>query len=873
MAVPGGTRICNEEEPDRLEVQELLHIDPRRLARRSRTTAGIASMDTPLNLLHIEDSPSDFLLVEQNLQENGLDVRCRQVDTISDLRAQLGRANWDAVLSDYSVPGMDFKENLKLVRSVLPDVPVILVSGTIGEERAVELLKLNVTDFVLKDNLTRLVPAIERALHDTEELHAKHAAEQSLHEKDELLREMSALAHIGGWEFNPATGKCFWTEEVARIHEVDPSADISIALGLSFFEPEGRRKMESALGEAIASGKRYDLELEIVTAKGNRKWVRTVGVPISDGERVIKLRGAIQDITERKRGEIMLFEQKERAEVTLHSIGDAVITTEAQGNIDYLNPMAEQLTGWSMPEALGKPLMKVLNIVDEKTELPLPNPILPVLATGKINHLPADCLLIRRDLKRAVIEDSAAPIRGRDGRLIGAVLVFRDVTATREITAQIAYRTTHDVLTGLPNRILAWDRLEQAIGAAQREGSCVGILFLGVDRFKNVNDSLGYAIGDYLLEQVGLRLQSVTRAIDTVSRQGGDEFMVIMPNAGNYAQFGDLAKKILAIVSTPYFVKQQELSVTFSIGISVYPHDGSDVGTLIRNADAAMCHAKEAGRNNYQFYATEMNNKAAERLSLEGYLRHAVARQEFVVYYQPKVDIANRKLIGAEALIRWNHPFAGLLNPSNFIGIAEDSGLIVPIGQWVLEEVCRQNQAWLQDGLACVPISVNLSAIQFRNKSLVESLKILLDESGLPPELLELELTESFIMQGSETVIGILQKLKGLGLNLSIDDFGTGYSSLSYLKRFPIDTLKIDQSFVRDIAHDDNDAAIIKAIISMAHSLKIRVIAEGVETQEQLAFLEAHQCDEIQGYYFSQPVPAMKFEEMLKVGGWGAAAH
>jgi EAL domain-containing protein (putative c-di-GMP-specific phosphodiesterase class I) len=315
----------------------------------------------------------------------------------------------------------------------------------------------------------------------------------------------------------------------------------------------------------------------------------------------------------------------------------------------------------------------------------------------------------------------------------------------------------------------------------------------------------------------------------------------------------------------PYFVNQQELNVTFSIGISVYPHDGSDANTLIKNADAAMYHAKEAGRDNYQFYAPEMNNKAAERLAFEGQLRHAMERQEFVVYYQPKVNVANRKLIGAEALIRWNHPHLGLLYPSNFIGIAEESGLIVPIGQWVLEQVCRQNQAWLKSGLDCVPISVNLSAIQFRNKSLVDSLRILLEETGLPPALLELELTESCIIQGSEIVIETLQSLKELGLNLSIDDFGTGYSSLSYLKRFPIDTLKIDQSFVRDIAHDENDDAIIKAIISMAHSLNMSVIAEGVETQEQFAFLEAHLCDDIQGYYFSQPVPATRFEEMLKV--------
>lgn len=827
-----------------------------------RTDSG--AFEKALNLLVIEDSRADFLLVERYLRKHGLSAQCRQVAGRDDLAAALSEMSWDLVLSDYNVPGMVFTDNLLLLRSRQPDIPVILITGTIGEEKAVGLLKLGVTDFLLKENLTRLVPTIRRAMREAMELRERRAIEQALREKSQLLLEMSELAHVGGWEFDPATSTATWTEEVARIHEQEPSADASTPSFFSFFDGECREKIEAAFSHAVEFGKPFDLELEIVTDKGNHKWVRMAFAPRSDRGSVVKICGSTQDITDRKRDEIMLFEQKERAQVTLQSIGDAVITTDALGIIDYLNPVAQELTGWSMQEAVNKPLMNILNIVDKVEQLPLANPILPALSEGTSTRLSADCLLIRQDGRYSAIEHSTAPIRSRDGSIIGAVLVLRDVTAALQSVAKIAYQATHDTLTDLPNRILACDRLEQAIGTAQRRGTYVGILFLDLDRFKNINDSLGHSSGDAMLVQVAARLLSVTRATDTVSRQGGDEFMIIMPNANHEQDFADLARKILNAISVPYFVDQQELNMTFSIGISVYPHDGSDAATLIKNADAAMYHAKDAGRDNYQFYAPEMNNLAAERLSFEGQLRHAMERREFVVYYQPKVNVANKKMIGAEALIRWNHPHAGLLYPGNFIAIAEETGLIVPIGQWVMEEVCRQNQSWLKSGLDCVPISVNLSAIQFRNKSLVSSLKVLLEETGLPPALLELELTESCIIQGSEIMIETLQNLKGLGLNLTIDDFGTGYSSLSYLKRFPIDTLKIDQSFVRDIAQDENDDAIIKAIISMAHSLKMSVIAEGVETQEQFSFLETHLCDDIQGYYFSRPVPAMKFEEMLK---------
>lgn len=684
---------------------------------------------------------------------------------------------------------------------------------------------------------------------------------QSLIEKDQELAKAHRIARFGTWTWNYQTGEITLSESAREIFGQEVT-NFNDTKG-SFLPVEEWEKLNVEATKVGHTGG-YDLELQVIHSSGTPLWINAKGEPIEvRGDEVIALRGTVQDISEHKRFELALFEQKERAQVTLQSIADGVITTDAKGMIDYMNPVAEQLTGWKVNAAIGQPLPTVLNLVSEKNGKTLPNPVRPALIKGEAHRLSECCLLVRPDGSRSVIEDSAAPIRGRDDKIVGAVLVFHDVTESREITARIAHQATHDVLTGLPNRLLAWDRLEHAIAIARRDDSCVGILFLDLDRFKNVNDSLGHAHGDELLKQVANRLTASTRAADTVSRQGGDEFMVIIPKANRRALFADVAEKILCAVDAPYFIEGHELRVTFSIGISVFPHDGSDAHVLIKNADAAMYAAKSNGRNNFQFYSPEMNRKAIAHLSLESELRRAIERQEFAVHYQPKISTTDTRLIGAEALIRWNHPERGMVPPGQFIAIAEESGLIKPIGLWIMEEVCRQNQEWLRKGLACVPIAVNLSAIQFRDKSLVNILKKVLDDSGLSPDLLEFELTESSLMQDSDSVVEALNKLKEIGTRLSIDDFGTGYSSLSYLKRFPIDTLKIDQAFVRDVPYDKDGAAIVEAIINMGHSLDLSVIAEGVETVEQLNFLKARRCNEIQGNYYSKPIPAAEFEKML----------
>ena len=572
---------------------------------------------------------------------------------------------------------------------------------------------------------------------------------------------------------------------------------------------------------------------------------------------------AIRNAIERSMAEETLFLEKERAQVTLNSIGDAVISTDIVGNITYLNGVAEQMTGWSLAEAKGQPFTDIFRIVDGVTRETLCNPMELAIKENKPVAITIDSVLIRRDGYEAPIEDSAAPIRDRGGHVTGAVIVFHDVSEARSMVLKMTHLAQHDFLTDLPNRLLLNDRLTQAISLARRRRKQLAVLFMDVDNFKNINDSLGHVIGDKLLQSVARRLMTCVRSSDTVSRQGGDEFVVLLADVESAKAVRSGATKILSALVEKHSIAEHELNVTLSIGISVFPGDGEDAETLIKNADAAMYHAKENGRNNYQFFKQEMNDQVVERQSLEGSLRQAVARQEFILHYQPKVNLETGAITGAEALIRWLHPVRGLLSPKQFVSIAEDSGLIVPIGQWMLREACRQAQAWQNAGLRPTPVAVNISAVEFRSEEFLENIRDILKDTGLDPRYLEIELTESVLVQDVESTLAVLSALKALGVQLAIDDFGTGYSSLSYLRQCPIDTLKIDQSFVRDIDTDSGDATIVSAVIGMGNSLKLRVSAEGVETREQLAFLQAEHCEEGQGFYFSPPVAAEAFAELL----------
>jgi diguanylate cyclase (GGDEF)-like protein/PAS domain S-box-containing protein len=572
---------------------------------------------------------------------------------------------------------------------------------------------------------------------------------------------------------------------------------------------------------------------------------------------------ALRNMLERASNAEALFREKERAQVTLNSIADAVVCTDVSGNVTFLNPIAEALTGWRADEAIGRPFVQVFQIIDVLDHHRAADPMALVIKTNKPLILPQGSILIRRNGIETPIEDSTAPIHDRRGRVTGGVMVFHDVTQAHAMSQKISHLVQYDHLTDLPNRLLLNHRLTQAIAVAHRHQQHLAVLSVDVDRFKHVNDSLGHLIGDKLLSSIARRLVAAVHSADTISRQGGDEFVILLSSVAHAADAARSAQHILTAVGMPHRIEEHDLQITLSVGIGIYPDDGTNAETLVKNADIAMLNAKDSGRNNYQFFKPSMNEHALERQSIEGSLRHALDRGEFTLHYQPKMDLTTETLTGAEALIRWRQPERGIVYPQDFIPIAEQCGYIVPIGRWVLREACRQRRRWLDVHPTAIPIAINISAVELRSNHFVAHVREILRETGLEPQYIEFELTETAFMQDPQATTAVLRALKEMGIQLTLDDFGTGYSSLSYLKQFPIDSLKIDKSFVHGLCTDSDDSKLVSAVINLGHSFNLRVTAEGVETRAQLLALQAQHCAEGQGYYFQKPIAADEFAKLI----------
>ena len=578
-----------------------------------------------------------------------------------------------------------------------------------------------------------------------------------------------------------------------------------------------------------------------------------------------KLMRTLNNAVERTAVEEILTNEKDRAQATLNCIADAVICTDMADKITYFNPVAGSMVGWPLEEAVGRCLTDVFRIVDATTRKPILDPMAKAASENLTGNLPLNCLLIRRDGHEIFIEDSVAPIHDREGAVTGAVIVFRDVSAARAQSEQIAHLAEHDSLTGLPNRLLFNDRVGQAISLARRNGGQAAVLYLDLDGFKHVNDSLGHTTGDKLLQSVAKTLSACVRDPDTICRHGGDEFAILLQDLHRPEDAAVTARRILSALGEVHSVDGHQLHVTASIGVSIYPDDGSDAETLIANADAAMYWAKKNGCQSCQYYSPELNVCALESYLTRDDLRLALERNELTLHYQPKVDLKTGTFIGAEALSRWNHPTRGTISPGQFIPIAEESGLILPIGAWVFGQACAQARTWAEAGMPAKTMAVNISGVQFQSEDFLGGLFAALNKTGLDPGLLELDVTESVLMHHPERAAHILKSLRDTGVQVSVDNFGTGNSSLSSMKDLPVNAIKIDRSFVRQIATVPGGTAAVEAFIGMARSLDLRVIAQGVETAEDLEFLWEHDCDEAQGNFFSRAVPPDQLTKLLRL--------
>ncbi|MGH7738957.1 MAG: EAL domain-containing protein [bacterium] len=614
------------------------------------------------------------------------------------------------------------------------------------------------------------------------------------------------------------------------------------------------RKVQSSVLVPMIYGEKLAGVLTFSALRARKAWTE-------DQLALLKMTGEMfANALERKRAEEALLESEKKFRELFNNANDAIflypLSEDAvPGKFQEVNDIACQKLGYGRAELLT---MTPLDIVDPEDLGEMPKIYQKAI---RQEHITYEKTHVTKTGLKIPVEVNAHTFL-KDGQK--AVLsIARDVTDRKRAEETIRRQAYYDGLTNLPNRMLLKDRLEQAMSHAHRNKQSLGVIVLDLDRFKNINETLGHVLGDRLLVAVAERLMSSMQEGETIARFGGDEFTFLMPQVNQVDEAIQHAQAIIKALTDPFKIDGHELHLTTSMGIAFYPDDGENAEALLKNAETAMYRAKEQGRNNFQLYASVMNVSAFKQLLMENSLRRAMEKEEFVVHYQPQIDLATRRMVGVEALIRWQHPDLGLVFPSEFIGLAEDTGLIVPIGEWIMKKVCQQNKKWQDMGLPKVCISVNLSARQFQQRNLVTSIAKVISETGLDPQYVGFEVTESIAMKNADFTIAALNELQKMRIHLSLDDFGTGYSSLSYLKRFPLETLKIDRSFVRDIATDPNDAAIVTAVIALAHSLKLNVVAEGVETEAQIDFLMGHQCDQVQGYYFSHPLSEEQFFRML----------
>ncbi len=809
----------------------------------------------PLKTLIIEDDDTDYRLLLMHLQRNGLSLEPTRVVSSKELAVALGRNDWDLVLTDYTLPDIDIRRSLQNILASTREAPVILVSGTIGEELAVEFLKAGVEDFVSKQNLSRLLPAINRALEAAQIRREKHRAEAEL-----LLRDRALAATSNGVVITSAEDD-MPIVYVNRAFENISGYPANELLGKNCRMLQGDDRDQADLDvirAAILAGDNCHTVLRNYRKDGSSFWNALSLSPLHDTQgQITHYIGIQEDVTQRRNREYRL----RQSAVVFETAAEGIIISDAQARVLDVNAAFTKILGYSAEDVIGrKPDVWKSNLHDREFYQSMWNTLQSTGRwEGEITNRHQDGHLVNEWLNISCVRDAT----GTPTRYVG---VFTDLSQERRMQQQMEHLLYYDNLTGLPNRILFKVRLQHALEHAHRNQQDLAVLFIDLDRFKIINDSFGRSIGDQCLRIVGARLQACLQTQDTVAYSSADEFLVLLEELDYPTAAGTVAAELNELFKEPISIQQHELYTELTIGIGMYPRDGEDADTLTQNAEAANYRAKQSGRGGYAYYAEELTQHAFAQVLLENALRKALDRDELVVYYQAQTELGSGRLIGMEALLRWQHPTFGLVEPLRFIKLAEDSGLILPIGEWVLQTACSQAQSWLNAGMKFERLAVNVSGKQISSGGLLNTTRQVLDSAGFAADRLELEVTETFIMETAKSSINSLSQLRKLGVSLAIDDFGTGYSSLAYLKRLPVNRLKIDQSFVQDIATDADDQAICEAILALGKSLHLDVLAEGIEHPEQLQFLRNAGCVSGQGYLFSQPLPAQEFgENWLKV--------
>lgn len=811
-------------------------------------------------ILLVDDEPANIRLLNNAVSALG---RTYFASNGEEAIKMANQVKPDLILLDIQMPGMSGYDVCDVIKSdeTLTDTAIIFVTAHGDTEHELKALEYGGVDFLQKPLNPLIVEA--RAKIHLELKNQQHQLDLTRGTLDSIIHHLPVFV-------------AYWDDELNNIFSNDVKGDwfgldAQDMLGESLIDVINHHKILDTTAievlltaiDQVILGKTMDFDLTFNAACSDAVFVSVSLVPtLLEG----KFNGFVMllnDITPMKVLQHDLHQDKELLRVTLNSIGDAVITTDINGVVNFMNPIASSLTGWSINDAINQPIEEVMPLTDSSGKFPIKNPIDTAIKERRVVGMAFNTLLHTRQGKKLEVEDSAAPILDEQGNIQGAIIVFHDVSETKAMALKMSHLANHDSLTNLPNRMLLQDRAERAINNADRKQEKLAMFMLDVDNFKSVNDSVGHKMGDMLLKKIAHRLLEGSRSVDTVSRQGGDEFTILQPDITRLDQVVSYAQRILTLFTEPFYVEEKRFDLSCSIGLAIYPDDSKSIDMLHKHADLAMYRAKELGRRRWHFYANEIESSVLARHRLEQYLRRALEEGLFEVYYQAKTDARDNSVIGMEALLRLKPLDGVFISPAEFIPLAEECGLIVEIGNFVMRKACEDALKWQKMGFNH-RVSINISPVQFSQPNFYESVQTLMTELSIDTGLVEFEITEGVLAKDVERTRKLLESLQQLGIHISIDDFGTGYSSLLYLKRFPINILKIDKSFVDDMLNDENDEAIVDTIISLAKSLKMELIAEGVESIEQVNALSDKGCFIIQGYFYCRPIPYSEMCDYLQ---------